>query len=211
MSSYVPNSTTKIKAIRPGEKIILPKSVRIIKTIVNNGSVTSSCPSQNLNIVSESKVKYALVIDWMDELGKEDELIGVGLSGQEFLFPAPIPFHDDMKSFGNGTSTGESGPCTSGSCTGISQVFKHMKTLVPGGDVLFTFYRYVWNDHTGLGQTGADNVFLQSVEFYSYPSVVEGGSFYLIRRNQPGSADRVSAYYNNSDKQISWVYAIKVD
>jgi hypothetical protein len=64
-----------------------------MKTIVNNGSVSSSCPTQNLNIISESKVKYALVIDWMDELGKEDELIGVGLGGQEYSIPrSRFPF-----------------------------------------------------------------------------------------------------------------------
>jgi hypothetical protein len=213
MSTYTPTSTTKIKAIRPGEKIILPKSARIIKTIVNNGSVSSSCPTQNLNIIAETKVKYALVIDWVDELGKEDELIGLGLGGQEYLFPGPIPFHQDMKSFGNGTSTSEGGPCGSGtgSCVGISNVFKYMKTLLPGGDVLFTFDKYVWNDDTGSGSTGSDNLFLQAVEFFSYPSVVEGGGFYLIRRNQPGSSDSLSAYYSNSDKQISRVYPIKVD
>lgn len=213
MSSGIPISSTKIRAIKAGEKIILPKSARIIKTIVTDGSVSSSCPNQDLNIVSETKVKYAFVIDWVDELGKEDELIGLGLSGREYLFDEPIGFHAGMKTFGNGTSTTEGGPCGSGtgSCVGMSQVMKFMKTQLPGGDALFSFYKYVWSDHTMSGDIAEDNLFLQAVEFYSYPSVAEGGNFYLIRRNQPGSADKVSTYYNNSDKQVQWVYPIKVD
>jgi peptidoglycan/xylan/chitin deacetylase (PgdA/CDA1 family) len=70
-----------------------------------------------------------------------------------------------MKSFGNGTSTSEGGPCGygSGSCVGISNVFKYMKTLLPGGDVLFTFDTGMYGMTTrGLAVPAADNLFLQS-------------------------------------------------
>jgi hypothetical protein len=153
----------------------------------------------------------------MDEQGKEDELIGLGLNGQEFTFPTPIVFHSEMKTFANGTTTNENGPCLSGgfgisvdNCIGMSQVFKYMKTLLPGGDALFQFHQYVYEEWDGQS-SGKDDLFLQSVEFYSYPSVAENRNLYLIRRNQPGSSEAIHVYYNNSDRQISHVYPIKVD
>jgi hypothetical protein len=152
----------------------------------------------------------------MDEQGKEDELIGLGFNGDEYLFPSPIPFHSEMKTYSNGTTTNENGPCTSGSfvsfdnCIGMVKVFKYMKTLLPGGDAIFQFDKYVYNDWDGQS-SGSDDLFLQSVEFYSYPSVAENRNLYLIRRSQPGSSDAIHVYYNNSDRQIQYVYPIKVD
>lgn len=192
MSSFPGNpfnqQSFKTLIILPGETKVIKKNMQIFKTInEGNVNVSSTCLDieERLNLTTESLVRYAFLIEVMDELisrGSEDLITGLGLGNDFYRFASPVslaPFRVDDSSASSGTVI----------------LYNAMVDALPNGSMLFKSPTYKYENWAGpSGDSSRDNVYRGSVEFSSFPSIVEDLKMYLSYENYPTFGNYTQRY-----------------